>query len=278
MSTIKSSAENLTLNADGANNDIKFQSNGSEVASIDQAGTVTATTFTGAATDATKLPLAGGTMTGKLVINGTNTASVTNAATLAASQVLSVNSNSGEGSDNVMIGAMSDGTGDQFIEATNSGGGASYKLHLNPINNGTVVLGGGLAVGGTGAANTLNDYEEGTFTPSISSSNSRNGTWSSAIGRYIKIGNMVTLFIDIAGSGMYFTSERGWQNIANLPFSATQPSGSQNYAGSWSGNAGAYSMGGSVYLNSTSMYLHAANTNWNTSGVSGIGVCISYLT
>ena len=42
MSTIKSSAENLTLNADGANNDIKFQSNGSEVASIDQAGLVTA--------------------------------------------------------------------------------------------------------------------------------------------------------------------------------------------------------------------------------------------
>ena len=38
MSTIKSSAENLTLNADGANNDIKFQSNGSEVASIDQDG------------------------------------------------------------------------------------------------------------------------------------------------------------------------------------------------------------------------------------------------
>ena len=40
MSTIKSSAENLTLNADGANNDIKFQSNGSEVASIDQAGVI----------------------------------------------------------------------------------------------------------------------------------------------------------------------------------------------------------------------------------------------
>jgi hypothetical protein len=67
MSIIKSSNEHLTLNADGANNDIKFQSNGSEVASIDQAGTITATTFTGAATDATKLPLAGGTMTGQLI-------------------------------------------------------------------------------------------------------------------------------------------------------------------------------------------------------------------
>ena len=57
MSTIKSSAENLTLNADGANNDIKFQSNGSEVASIDQAGLVTATTFAGSGASLTNLPV-----------------------------------------------------------------------------------------------------------------------------------------------------------------------------------------------------------------------------
>ena len=69
MSTIKSSAENLTLNADGANNDIIFQSNGSNVATLDQAGTLTATTFTGAATDSTKVPLAGGTMTAKLTLD-----------------------------------------------------------------------------------------------------------------------------------------------------------------------------------------------------------------
>ena len=67
MSKIQSSAEHLTLNADGSGNDIKFQSNGSEVASISDGGVVTATTFTGAATDATKLPLAGGTITGNIV-------------------------------------------------------------------------------------------------------------------------------------------------------------------------------------------------------------------
>ena len=67
MSTIKSSAENLTLNADGSGNDIIFQSNGSNVATLDQAGTLTATTFTGTSTDATKLPLAGGTLTGAVV-------------------------------------------------------------------------------------------------------------------------------------------------------------------------------------------------------------------
>ena len=66
MSTIKSSNEHLTLNADGSGNDIKFQSNGSEVASISDGGVITATTFTGSATDSTKVPLAGGTMTGTL--------------------------------------------------------------------------------------------------------------------------------------------------------------------------------------------------------------------
>jgi hypothetical protein len=50
MSTIKSSSEDLTLNADGTGRDIKFQSNGVEKASISSAGAFTATTI-----DATKL-------------------------------------------------------------------------------------------------------------------------------------------------------------------------------------------------------------------------------
>jgi len=43
MSTIKSSAEHLTLNADGSGNDIKFQSNGSEVAQITDGGVLSST-------------------------------------------------------------------------------------------------------------------------------------------------------------------------------------------------------------------------------------------
>jgi len=45
MSTIKSSAEDLTLNADGSGNDIKFQSNAVEKASISSAGAFTSTTI-----------------------------------------------------------------------------------------------------------------------------------------------------------------------------------------------------------------------------------------
>ena len=58
MSTIKSSAENLTLNADGANNDIIFQSNGTTKATLDQAGLLTATTFAGSGASLTALPAA----------------------------------------------------------------------------------------------------------------------------------------------------------------------------------------------------------------------------
>ena len=50
MSTIKSSSEHLTLNADGASKDIKFQANGVEKASISSAGAFTSTSI-----DATKL-------------------------------------------------------------------------------------------------------------------------------------------------------------------------------------------------------------------------------
>ena len=50
MSTIKSSDEHLTLNADGASKDIKFQANGVEKASISSTGAFTSTTI-----DATKL-------------------------------------------------------------------------------------------------------------------------------------------------------------------------------------------------------------------------------
>ena len=50
MSNINSSADHLTLNADGAGKDIKFQANGVEKASISSAGAFTSTSI-----DATKL-------------------------------------------------------------------------------------------------------------------------------------------------------------------------------------------------------------------------------
>ena len=79
MSTIKSSAENLTLNADGSGNDIIFQSNGSNVATLDQAGLLTATTFAGSGASLTALNatnLASGTVPTARLGTGTANSSV----------------------------------------------------------------------------------------------------------------------------------------------------------------------------------------------------------
>jgi hypothetical protein len=77
MSTIKSSDEHLTLNADGSSKDIKFQANGVEKASISSAGAFTSTTI-----DATKLTgalpaISGAALTGVGVAGITSSADAT---------------------------------------------------------------------------------------------------------------------------------------------------------------------------------------------------------
>lgn len=74
-------------------------------------------------------------------------------------------------------------------------------------------LSGGAYLGGTGSANLLHDYEEGTWTPVLSGATTT--TYTSQIGQYTKIGNLVYLFFDIhinsVGDGSPTT-------ITGLPF------------------------------------------------------------
>ena len=95
MSTIKSSDEHLTLNADGTSKDIKFQANGVEKASISSSGAFTSTTI-----DATKLTgdlpaISGANLTGVGVAGITSTADATAITIDSAEQVYISNSNNG---------------------------------------------------------------------------------------------------------------------------------------------------------------------------------------
>ena len=73
-------------------------------------------------------------------------------------------------------------------------------------------LGGGAYIGGTGSANYLDDYEEGTWTPAPSS-----GTMSTGTAWYIKIGNMVH-----CGANIWNFSDRTSNNHlrSNVPFTS----------------------------------------------------------
>jgi hypothetical protein len=72
--------------------------------------------------------------------------------------------------------------------------------------------------GDTAAANALDDYEEGTFTPTIVGSTSAGtGTYSSQIGRYTKVGNLVTVAITLVWSAHTGT---GNMSLTGLPFTS----------------------------------------------------------
>ena len=79
-------------------------------------------------------------------------------------------------------------------------------------------LSGGVYLGGTGSANKLEDYEEGTWTPVFNSVSAP--TYSTQNGKYTKIGNVVNCTVEIVvGSGLD-TSDSSGVTIGGLPFTA----------------------------------------------------------
>lgn len=66
-------------------------------------------------------------------------------------------------------------------------------------------------------ANTLDDYEEGTWTPALSASTTNDYSYTSQAGRYIKIGRLVTCYgyLRLSSTG----SSSGFVSVSALPFS-----------------------------------------------------------
>ena len=84
---------------------------------------------------------------------------------------------------------------------------------------------GGVRLGGNNAANEMDDYEEGTFTPYISTQGgTSNCTYNNRGGQYIKIGRLcyVTMFIDWTGA----TNHDGFMYFQDLPFTSAANIGS----------------------------------------------------
>ena len=89
-----------------------------------------------------------------------------------------------------------------------------------------ILSGGGLTFNGdTAAANALDDYEEGTWTPTIAQGwTSVSYTNSYQFGRYTKIGNMVTAWFWLQFSG---TSAGNQVWVGGLPFTTPDASNSE---------------------------------------------------
>jgi hypothetical protein len=104
----------------------------------------------------------------------------------------------------------------QNIVFTGAGGSGTEHLRIQS--------GGGISFNGdTAAANALDDYEEGTYSPTVSGSTvAGTGTFSSLSGAYTKIGNRVFVSVLIAHSNTH-TLTGAYQ--ISLPFTSTSNGG-----------------------------------------------------
>ena len=141
----------------------------------------------------------------KLLIQRSNTAANTN-------DYGSILWQSSAGNNNAAIGVArhsAENDGYMFF-STASGGSLQEELRIQSA--------GGISFNGdTGQANALDDYEEGTWTPTINFDLAfTGGTYTVNEGFYTKIGRLVNVSCEIALSSK--GSSTGQVNIAGLPF------------------------------------------------------------
>ena len=133
--------------------------------------------------------------------------------------------------------ALSTGDGYKTVRSVNEQDGYNYSaqlfhrdaLKLKTTDSGVdvtgdIALSGGVYLGGTGAANKLDDYETGTWTPTITRGGSAPSvSYSSRNASYTKIGNMLYAFWDCTASSV--SGGSGQFQITGLPFTANTTAG-----------------------------------------------------
>ena len=273
-----------------SSDDMKFTTNNAEAMRIDSSGNVLVST-----TDPT--PSENNDVSGiSLRSNGQVNVSVDGGAGLDINRKTSDGQILRLRKDGVDVGSI--GSSPNFNIQRASGAGFNFgTTNISPLNSGVLsdntidlgfssyrwndlYLGGNIYLGGTGSANALDDYEEGTWTPSAET-----GTITFSNPKYTKIGRQVFL----TGSIQSFSNTTTAINvkILGVPFQVDgEASGgvmARYFSGSISGDALTYYMQDNT--SQIIFYITANNSNFEslqhadlTSGAAQIYFSISYMT
>jgi hypothetical protein len=120
-------------------------------------------------------------------------------------------------------------SGNDYIQPFNVTGGSGRDNAIDIGNSGNrfkdLYLSGGVYLGGTGSANKLDDYEEGSYTVGFHDSDSGgNSSSTTTTGTYTKIGRVVTIQFNVnnlSSSGLTGSSSIYF----DLPFAVDQEYG-----------------------------------------------------
>ena len=87
-------------------------------------------------------------------------------------------------------------------------------------------------IGGTGTANELNDYEVGSFIPTLhrAGTDPSSAGYYTRAGRYTKIGNLVHVQVTVDAHSV--SGGSGQWNVANFPF-ATENNSATGWSNTW---------------------------------------------
>ena len=133
-----------------------------------------------------------------------------------------------QGSNNVRI--RSAGSEDMIIATADDAVTLYFNNAAKIATSATgVTVSGAVAIGGTGTANQLDDYEEGTWTPAFAFGGGTTGiSYLNTAGNYTKIGRRVNLtgYIQINNKG----SSTGNSTLTGFPFTSGSGNGN-NCAG-----------------------------------------------
>jgi hypothetical protein len=123
------------------------------------------------------------------------------------------NITSGDGNVVIGNGDVASATGDKQLKISDGVDGS--VAWITGDSSGNITVPAGIHIGGTGDANKLDDYEEGTFTPTIALGITSVG-YSSRWGQYTKIGNTVSFSFNIQTNAGTLNSSR--LKFGGLPF------------------------------------------------------------
>jgi len=190
-----------------------------------------------AAADTRYVNTTGDTMTGALTVDAAGATVLTLDRATSDGTVIDVQKNGAS------VGTIGTAGNQSYIHGAGTdvglywGSNNLYPYRSTGLNDATIDIGqsgkrfkdlylsGGAYIGGTGAANKLEDYEEGTWTP-VHDNTFTEGCWQnsssmSGNGKYTKVGNMVTCWWDgsvSGGSGSITVSSNYSVTYSSLPF------------------------------------------------------------
>jgi len=116
----------------------------------------------------------------------------------------------------------------------NSGSSSAITFEVDASEKARILAGGGITFNGdTAAANALDDYEEGTWTPVIADADTGGNTVTHVVqnGLYTKVGNIVTAYFRATWSSLGSCASGSLIRIRGLPYSAKSNTDQYYYTG-----------------------------------------------